>query len=276
MGTNFLFSRKSHSALISSQSDSTMFRSLAKKDDNLIEFSSDSSSDEEGTFQKYSEQPVKRMAIIDTCNVLHAAGNAIRDAIGILIITKHLLEIGFDVRMFLPFSYMNKNKVANFYILEQLHSLGLLTIIDDGSHDDLVILEMAKNVGGFVVSNDKFRDHTHRISETQKPLINEVRGKCSLGLILTLTPNKKAMLVENDDPSFAMAFAQRTLRVESESKKARLVLGVLADYFQQKNCAANSVYPPTLSYYDPQDENLPEDFNEFYDLWYHAQENASR
>lgn len=40
-----------------------------------------------------------------------------------------------------------------------MHQLGFLTVIDDGSHDDLIILEMAKMVGGFVISNDKFRDH---------------------------------------------------------------------------------------------------------------------
>lgn len=37
-------------------------------------------------------------------------------------------------------------------------------MIDDGSHDDLIILEEAKMAGGFVISNDKFRDHSERLS----------------------------------------------------------------------------------------------------------------
>lgn len=40
-----------------------------------------------------------------------------------------------------------------------MRDLGYVIPIEDGSHDDLVLLEMAKCTGGFVISNDKFRDH---------------------------------------------------------------------------------------------------------------------
>jgi hypothetical protein len=45
------------------------------------------------------------------------------------------------------------------WILQELNKMGYVIPIEDGSHDDLVLLEMAKIVGGFVISNDKFRDH---------------------------------------------------------------------------------------------------------------------
>jgi len=73
-----------------------------------------------------------------------------------------LLNIGFDVRAFIPISFLSGTRPSNnWFILEELQKLGYITEIDDGSHDDLIILEMAKCIGGFVISNDKFRDHTH-------------------------------------------------------------------------------------------------------------------
>jgi hypothetical protein len=74
-----------------------------------------------------------------------------------MLLTKQLLEQDFDVRHFVPVSYMSETKVLNNFILkvgseelieyclsilllEVLMNLGLLIVIDDGSHDDLVCL----------------------------------------------------------------------------------------------------------------------------------------
>ncbi|KAI1727802.1 zc3h12a-like ribonuclease NYN domain-containing protein [Ditylenchus destructor] len=271
--------------------------------DNLIEFSSGPSSDEDGVLAKHTEMPIKRMAIIDTCNILHeCAGCASNltnpdpserpkpDALGILALAKVFLEEGYDIKMFVPVSYMNPNKVVNVFILEQFHHLGYLTIIDDGSHDDLLILEMAKNVGGFVVSNDKFRDHLAKVEslmnvikartvfcrakripiyDVGKEFIRTAGNKCYIGFRLNFTPNKKAMYAENDDPSFAMAFAQRKNRLQSKVRHALEVIGVMYDYFQHMNCLANNVRPPILEYFDPAQEEFPQDdFAIFLDRYY--------
>ncbi|KAF7633451.1 hypothetical protein Mgra_00007139 [Meloidogyne graminicola] len=64
----------------------------------------------------------------------------------------------FDVRVFLSISYMSQNKVSNLFILKEFKSLGILTVVPPNVHDDIAILEYATQVGGFIVSNDKFRE----------------------------------------------------------------------------------------------------------------------
>uniref|UniRef100_A0A915LUV7 Hsp90 chaperone protein kinase-targeting subunit n=1 Tax=Meloidogyne javanica TaxID=6303 RepID=A0A915LUV7_MELJA len=100
---------------------------------------------------------IKRMAIVDGCNVLHlCAGMGLHsraeqqmfdqkkpDAIGLLLVVKKLFEEDFDVRIFISFSYMSENKVSNLFILQEFKSLGILTVVPPNVHDDIAILEYA-------------------------------------------------------------------------------------------------------------------------------------
>uniref|UniRef100_A0A914LR39 RNase NYN domain-containing protein n=1 Tax=Meloidogyne incognita TaxID=6306 RepID=A0A914LR39_MELIC len=127
-------------------------------------------SDEEGIIP--TKDVIKRMAIVDGCNVLHlCAGMGLHsraeqqmfdqkkpDAIGLLLVVKKLFEEDFDVRVFISFSYMSENKVSNLFILQEFKALGILTVVPPNVHDDIAILEYASQVGGFIVSNDKFRE----------------------------------------------------------------------------------------------------------------------
>lgn len=91
-----------------------------------------------------------------------------------------------------------------------------MTIIDDGSHDDLVILEMAKSVGGFVISNDRFRDHSQtvrdllkviqtrtvlctfeRIQNVTRNFICDPSNRYFFGMRVTLKPNGSMLFLRN-------------------------------------------------------------------------------
>lgn len=81
------------------------------------------------------------------------------------------------------------------------------------------------------------------------------------------------MFAENDDPSFAMAFSQRLMRSEKKAQRALQILGVMADYAKQKLCVNINVLPPTLDYFDPQDDELPNNFDLFLRKYYFFLEN---
>ena len=49
-----------------------------------------------------------------------------------------------------------------------MQKLGYLGTITDHSHDDLILLEYAKCTGGFIISNDKYRDHDQIYSAKTK------------------------------------------------------------------------------------------------------------
>jgi len=49
-----------------------------------------------------------------------------------------------------------------------MQKLGYLGTITDHSHDDLILLEYAKCTGGFIISNDKYRDHDQIYSTKTK------------------------------------------------------------------------------------------------------------
>lgn len=74
---------------------------------------------------------MRRLAIIDACNVLHCSAglalncdqslkscNKVPDAIGLLIVVHELLLNEFDVQIIIQESYMNQNRVKNYFILE--------------------------------------------------------------------------------------------------------------------------------------------------------------
>jgi hypothetical protein len=45
--------------------------------------------------------------------------------------------------------------------IKELEKLGILTIVENGQYDDFVILQEATTRGGFVISQDRFKDFDH-------------------------------------------------------------------------------------------------------------------
>ncbi|KAL7072940.1 hypothetical protein ACQ4LE_008017 [Meloidogyne hapla] len=149
-------------------------------------------SDEENSIIP-TKDVIKRIAVVDGCNVLHfCAGMGLYsraeqemfdqrkpDAIGLLLVVKKLMEEDFDVRVFLSFSYMSDNKVSNLFILQEFKTLGILTVVSPDVHDDIAILEYATQVGGFIVSNDKFREFKYcpKMSKCTKCVERTIRFK---------------------------------------------------------------------------------------------------
>ncbi|KAL3121772.1 hypothetical protein niasHT_002000 [Heterodera trifolii] len=249
---------------------------------------------------------IRRMAIIDVCNVLYgcafhtSAGKALNercDATGLIVMARNLLRAGFDLKMFVPISYTNDNKrVHNKFIMEELQKLDYLTVIDDGSHDDFFLLEVAKCNGGFVISNDKFRDHRVRteVPDGLRQIIDnrsvpfsfhyvpiDKIGKTALAdpaklgyleLEFTLKPpNLSAMFSLNpSDPSYGMVFSQRILRSEKRALEMLERLDVMSEYLLQLMCENLGVKRSLKHLKMPEMERMPTEFERFwrfYDLY---------
>jgi len=244
--------------------------------------------------------PVKRMAVIDSCNIMHlCAGKPLNcnpgaldmkpDALGMLVSARSLLVAGYDLQMLVPPSYMSLYKTANVYILEMLQRRGFLTEVTTGVHDDLAILEVAKSCAGFVITNDKYRDHIGRgldsaigrtvyctaesvslikLGGTEAICDRANRYICS-GLQIKLLPTPQSMYSVPDDPSYEMAIGMRSLRNEMSVRETLAEMDVMFDFIQQEVCIKQGVKPPKLPYYDPEiDDALPdyEKFKKWHDL----------
>jgi len=230
---------------------------------------------------------VKRVAIVDTCNLIHACGGMAwdqpansgiakkqkADAVGVMIVVTQLMKEAFDVQLLVPSEYLNGNKTRHVFILEVLKDLGLLIPIDDGCHDDIVLLEMAKNVNGFVVSNDRFRDHSanlhvpglhstisnHRCGFVVRKLKYDGHSTATyaanrenryrLGMQVLLQPsNFRTMFVYPTDFTYQTAYQMRTLRSQRLAIKVLEEMDICADYVQRVTCLFHGIRPPSLSY----------------------------
>uniref|UniRef100_A0A915D9S3 RNase NYN domain-containing protein n=1 Tax=Ditylenchus dipsaci TaxID=166011 RepID=A0A915D9S3_9BILA len=252
-----------------------------------------------------SDKPIKRVAVIDACNVMHTCSglslnsdptlkhydrNA--DAIGLLVLIHKMLSDGYDIRVFVPMSYMEQWKVDNFYILERLHNLGLLQLVEYRVHDDLKILQTAQQLDGFVISNDKFYDYVLRtdgnylLDVIRDRIVPFVPAKVVLengleamssrdmrfftGFNIELKPaHPKAMVVESGDDVFDVIFFQQvTFKNAHKMVKEKLQeVELLFDYLQQNFCNFLKIRAPKLPYFNPKFQVLPRYFRDFYKLY---------
>ncbi|KAH7730195.1 Ribonuclease Zc3h12a-like [Aphelenchoides avenae] len=255
-----------------------------------------SQSTKENSIASTGNLPIRRMAIIDACNVMHAcapynvtfdASSAPKpgpNALGIFSLVHSLLQADFDVMMYVPAVFMkdrSREHVEYSFVLKYLEPL-CVTTIDDYSHDDLVLLEAARCFGGFVVSNDKFRDHHKKIPYMRRVIeervvpyyikkvnvdprtLNTSQGRYFTGLEVTLKPeSENAVLVAPDDPNFPKVLQHRLKRSRERTAKIRRELDTIADYLQQEFCLMLQVKPPRLTYFDPDDEVLSPTYDQF-------------
>jgi len=257
-----------------------------------------------------SERPVKRVAIVDTCNLMHACagmawdhpvkGSARKqkaDAIGAMIVVTQLLKEAFDVHLLVPSEYLSESKTRHVFILEVLKDLGLLIPIDNGCHDDIVLLEMAMNVNGFVVSNDRFRDHSanrnvlglhstisnHRCGFIVRRLKYEghsaanyaanKKNRYRLGMQIFLQPSSfRTMFVYPTDSTYQTAFQMRTLRSQKLAIKVLEEMDICADYVQRVACLFQGIRPPSLSYCNSDGQMS---FGEFRACYYESKKEAN-
>ncbi|KAF7633720.1 RNase_Zc3h12a domain-containing protein [Meloidogyne graminicola] len=276
------------------------------KDTDLLILSSDESCNEEDL--PIEKTALKRLAIIDTLNLIHHCAllspfakihNQKCDAIAVLLLARNLLKEMFDLRLYIPDSYMtgiNREKVANHFILEEMQKLGYLGTITDHSHDDLILLEYAKCTGGFIISNDKYRDHDllYSTKTKDKASLDVMRqrivrykfkhcsvdklkggkyGLCSakngngyLGLDCVLQPpSLKAMFSwdRESDPTFGVVFRERAYRSQRKTEKALEVLDIMCEYFRLDFCYIHTLKPEPLPWFDPEVNQLLS-FNRFW------------
>uniref|UniRef100_A0A914GU78 RNase NYN domain-containing protein n=1 Tax=Globodera rostochiensis TaxID=31243 RepID=A0A914GU78_GLORO len=242
--------------------------------EDLLALSSDDSCDDDLCCPPSCAVPktaIRRMAIIDVCNVLYccayhtSAGKALNercDATGLIVMARSLLKAGFDLKMFVPISYMNNSKsVHNKFIMEELQKLDYLTVIDDGSHDDFFPLEVAKCNGGFVISNDRFRDHRVRtefafhhvpIDKVGKKALSDPAKLGYLELEFTLKP-----------PSLSAISEKRALEMLER-------LDVMSEYLLQLMCENHGIKRSLKHMNMFEMERMPTEFERFwryYDLY---------
>ncbi|CAK5077631.1 unnamed protein product [Meloidogyne enterolobii] len=265
------------------------------KDEDLLVLSSEESCDE--TDLPIEKTALKRLAIIDTLNLIHQCAflspfakthNQKCDAIAVLLLARNLLRETFDLKLYIPDSYMtgvNREKVANHFILEEMQKLGYLGTITDHSHDDLILLEYAKCTGGFIISNDKYRDHdqiystktkdkasldvmrerivrykfkpcnVEKLKKGKNSLCTSTHGRGFLGIDIVLQPpSLKAMFSwdRDSDPTFGVVFRERAYRSQRKTEKAIEVLDIMCEYFRLDFCFFHSLDPEPLPWFDPQ------------------------
>lgn len=249
----------------------------------------------------HREPRVQRIAIVDACNVMadcrlgncqditgHGGqidgsfekipGNALR----VLAMMNLLVAEDFDVQMFIPASFLNNRTVFHRHVIEYLEKLCVVTMIHDHSHDDLVMLEAARALGGFVVSEDKFAQHhedhpkLRKVIEervvgfgiTRRPF-NQIRldtneGCFSTGFDVTLHPKSaSARYAFPGDPTFETVQHHRRMRNPQRVKLIRRELGIMTDFLQQEACVVNGKKPPKLAYFNPEMEALPTSYDKF-------------
>jgi len=175
------------------------------------------------------------------------------------------------------------------FILEVLKELGLLIPIDNGCHDDIVLLEMAMNVNGFVVSNDRFRDHkANRSVNGLHPTISGNRcgfvvrklsfegpsaasyvankkNRYRIGMQVLLKPESfRTMFVYPTDPNYQTAYQMRIMRSQKLAIKVLEEMDICADYVQRVTCLFQGIRPPILPYCNSDGQMSFEEFRACY------------
>jgi len=196
------------------------------------------------------------------------------DAVGLFMLASQLLRSGFDFRAFIPTSYLfGEREVDNSELLTLLRKMGYVIEITDGSHDDLILLELAKASGGFVISNDKFADHLNfpslkdvidkyivRFSFRSSGNFTQAK-KHSYGSEIVLRPQGVLSMycVDNSDPTFGMVFCQRDYRMQHFATDDITLIEIAAEYILQKICSTLKLPCPKLPFFDPENQMLPSD-----------------
>jgi len=249
------------------------------------------------------------MAIIDACNVLHSAGNRgiavsgsqkkTPNAIGLLVLVHELISNDFDVLALLRQSYTYEDVVENSFIIQRLKSLGFVRVIQytETPHDDKEILKTAASTGGFIISNDTFRDYAlmngtpeavldllrRRLVQysVQKVDVESIGGRERLakkenqlftGIDFRLQPPEGSMFVSEDDLYFPEAHRQRSLFNEKRMAFALDEISLIFDFLHQRQCIYMGLRPPTLPFFNSKFQELPYKFDGFKEMQKRQQE----
>ncbi|KAI6233978.1 hypothetical protein M3Y99_00851100 [Aphelenchoides fujianensis] len=126
---------------------------------------------------------LKRPVVIDGTNFVHKIGDQMFDfhekdrvprATAILALVYDLVRLGHPVGVVLKAFFNDPKHMRHMEVLKRLIELGLVTIVPDDVDDDAVVLDIAKKCGGFVISNDQFR-------QTAYDRFDEVRTQRRVG-----------------------------------------------------------------------------------------------
>uniref|UniRef100_A0A915DB16 RNase NYN domain-containing protein n=1 Tax=Ditylenchus dipsaci TaxID=166011 RepID=A0A915DB16_9BILA len=237
-----------------------------------------------------SDKPIKRVAVIDACNVMHTCSglslnsdptlkhydrNA--DAIGLLVLIHKMLSDGYDIRVFVQcLTWNNGKSTTSTYLRFYSLILPSTQLVEYRVHDDLKILQTAQQLDGFVISNDKFYDYVLRTDGNY--LLDVIRDElCHFrdmrfftGFNIELKPaHPKAMVVESGDDVFDVYFFQQvTFKNAHKMVKEKLQeVELLFDYLQQNFCNFLKIRAPKLPYFNPKFQVLPRYFRDFYKLY---------
>eukprot|EP01022_Parablepharisma_sp_SALTPOND_P004379 TRINITY_DN120186_c0_g1_i1.p1 TRINITY_DN120186_c0_g1~~TRINITY_DN120186_c0_g1_i1.p1 ORF type:complete len:897 (-),score=116.01 TRINITY_DN120186_c0_g1_i1:5354-8044(-) len=133
-------------------------------------------------------KPSKPLIIIDVQNVAMRYGNGVFLCKGIEIAVDFWLSRGHKVVGFMPDYLLDERKVIelaklykanpasskaskipdNVSMLKEMHKKGIIVTTPSQDYDDTYCIEYAKKHGGYIVTNDKFRDHIEKFLESDR------------------------------------------------------------------------------------------------------------
>ncbi|GMT37030.1 hypothetical protein PFISCL1PPCAC_28327, partial [Pristionchus fissidentatus] len=116
---------------------------------------------------------IPRMVVIDAANVLHgwtpvSVEDSARswetdkvDAAYILSLVRIFVSKGIECVVVTHHKYMKKEVTENYFILESLHRLGMILLMDN-TYDDLVFFAVAGEFDAVILTEDQFKKERER------------------------------------------------------------------------------------------------------------------
>lgn len=108
-----------------------------------------------------SKQSDKPLIVLDSANISHEHGKGDWSTLGLPIAVKYYQDQGYEVVAFLPEHYLTQHypdPLQDWAPLEKLAKQKILIPTPAADYDDLYIVQHARNNGGLIVSNDRYRD----------------------------------------------------------------------------------------------------------------------
>ena len=117
--------------------------------------------------------------VLDCANIGWSFGDSSFSALGLQIAYNYFEQFSLNVYGFIPSSFVRKKPIDgtrgnilmetdDWEIMNNLIKNRKMCVVPPGDHDDLYILNFAKNQNGFIISNDFYLDHLRSIESYEE------------------------------------------------------------------------------------------------------------